>query len=133
VGTIQTAQVETSSRVKPEQRDCINACAITIGIEALSQTDLQRRLGVDPAAITRQVRQLEAEGLVTRRTDPVDRRVTRVALTAAGRQLIEDLLRKRAEFDARAAAGLDVDQRAALVRGLRHVRANVAPAAQPPG
>jgi DNA-binding MarR family transcriptional regulator len=35
-----------------------------------SQAELQRRLDVDGAAVTRQVKQLEAEELLSRRADP---------------------------------------------------------------
>ena len=49
--------------------------------------ELARRLGVDPAAITRQLKELEAEGLVTRSAHSTDRRRTTVALTRAGMEV----------------------------------------------
>jgi DNA-binding MarR family transcriptional regulator len=48
-----------------------------------------RRLEVDLSNASRQLRALEDEGLVTRSVDPADRRVARVAVTAAGRRVLE--------------------------------------------
>jgi len=44
---------------------------------------------VRPPSMTRIVKVLEAEGLITRATDAVDRRVTRIRATAAGDRLIK--------------------------------------------
>jgi DNA-binding MarR family transcriptional regulator len=57
-------------------------------------------LGVDAPTVTRKVQQLEREGLVTRQADEADRRATRIALTSAGRQVLESVLgARRAWFD----------------------------------
>lgn len=69
--------------------------------EQLSQSTLQQRIRVDPAAITRQVKQLEEEGLVARRSDPQDNRFTLVSLTEAGRAAAEEAYSKRDAFEAR--------------------------------
>ncbi|MDR3573546.1 MAG: MarR family transcriptional regulator [Anaerolineaceae bacterium] len=61
----------------------------------LSQAELQKKLGVDGAVVTRMVKQLEAEGLVVRRPDPADNRFTLVALTEKSYQLAEEKLAKR--------------------------------------
>ena len=90
--------------------------------EELSQTALQRRLGVDRAVITRQVKQLEAEGVLSRRCDPSDNRFTLVTLTSAGRLLLDDLIRKRSAFEAIAKAGLSPEEIDQLQTQLRRVR-----------
>ena len=53
--------------------------------------DLARRLGVNAAAITRQIREMEAEGIVQRRDDPRDGRRSYVSLTSKGLALFEDV------------------------------------------
>src|SRR5690349_10766881 len=53
--------------------------------DEMSQAELQQRLGVEGAVITRIIKQLEAMGLVTRRADPQDNRYTLVSLSAEGR------------------------------------------------
>lgn len=51
---------------------------------AMSLGDLGRTTHMDPSAVGRQVRQLEAQGLLVREPDPDDGRVTRVRATRRG-------------------------------------------------
>jgi DNA-binding MarR family transcriptional regulator len=53
---------------------------------ATSQQDLAHRLFVDPSTIVSLVDHLEKAGLVTRRRNPADRRVSLIELTADGEQ-----------------------------------------------
>src|SRR4051812_7139396 len=53
----------------------------------ISHAVLQERLALDGATLTRQVKQFETEGMVTRRLDPQDNRYTLVSLTASGQQI----------------------------------------------
>ena len=50
----------------------------------IAVTEVARRLEIDQSNASRQVRALEDQGLVTRTVDPDDRRVARLAITAAG-------------------------------------------------
>ena len=50
---------------------------------------------VTPPSMTRLVRNLEAQELVERETDPDDRRVTRVRATKRGRKVLEDARARR--------------------------------------
>ena len=50
---------------------------------------------VAPPSITKVVAKLESIGLVARAVDPGDRRFVRVAVTAAGRALLEDSRRRK--------------------------------------
>ena len=52
-------------------------------------SEVARRLEVDLSNASRQLRVLEDQGLVTRTADPDDRRVARVAVTAAGRRVLD--------------------------------------------
>ena len=52
-------------------------------------SEVARRLEVDLSNASRQLRALEDQGLVTRTADPDDRRVARVAITAAGRRVLD--------------------------------------------
>lgn len=98
--------------------------------EELSQSELQQRLDVDGAAITRQVKQLEAEGLVQRRSSPTDQRFTLVALTAQGRRLAEQVVRKRDAFEARLHGGLVVKDVATTTKTLDRLRDAAKPRAK---
>lgn len=53
---------------------------------------------VAPATVTKIVTRLCADGLVTRTTDPADRRVTRVALTEAGADRLAESRSRRNAF-----------------------------------
>ncbi len=53
----------------------------------LSLKDLSARIQLHPSTVVGVVDRLEAKGLVTRKTDAVDRRRVKLSLTAAGRAL----------------------------------------------
>ncbi len=63
-----------------------------------SQKQLAGSLRVDPAALTRQIKAIERMGWVERHSDPIDNRLTNVALTPVGTLLVEAALPKRAAF-----------------------------------
>jgi DNA-binding MarR family transcriptional regulator len=56
-----------------------------------TQKQLKDAHRVDPAAITRSVKLLERSGLVARRTDAKDNRLTRVILTPAGEKRVAEV------------------------------------------
>lgn len=66
--------------------------------EEMSQKQLVRELGIDPAALTRQLKALERAGLVERHNDAQDARLTNVALTEAGRQAVKSTMTLRNEY-----------------------------------
>jgi DNA-binding MarR family transcriptional regulator len=57
---------------------------------AISQQDIAHRLFVDPSTIVSLVDHLEKAGLVTRRRNPADRRVSLIELTADGEQRLAE-------------------------------------------
>lgn len=91
----------------------------------LSQADLQRHLEIDGATVTRQVKQMEAEGLLQRRADPKDNRFTLVALTQAGEAMVESLVKRGGEFQRLAMRDIDSEQLAATVAVLAQMRCNL--------
>lgn len=91
----------------------------------LSQADLQRHLDVDGATVTRQVKQMEAEGLLQRRVDPKDNRFTLVSLTPAGKEMVETLIKRGREFQLLATGNIDEKEYAAAVRVLGQIRCNL--------
>jgi DNA-binding MarR family transcriptional regulator len=92
---------------------------------ALTQAVLTQQLRVDAAAVTRQVKQLEREGLVTRWSAPEDNRYTLVALTEAGQRYVATKRPRRSRFDELVLDGLTADEVDALARGLAHIRRNL--------
>jgi DNA-binding MarR family transcriptional regulator len=65
---------------------------------SLSLGELARECAMDPAAAGRQVRTLEAEGLVERSTDERDARVAVVSLTARGRTVHQRIVEFRTGY-----------------------------------
>lgn len=52
-----------------------------------SQKYLADQLDISPASLVPLLKQIEANGLITRQTDPADKRVNHIALTAKGEML----------------------------------------------
>jgi DNA-binding MarR family transcriptional regulator len=78
--------------------------------------DLAESMGVSLATITGIVDRLAAQNLVTRREDPRDRRVRRVELTAAGRDLVDDIAAAGTASQRRLLDRLSLDDLAILER-----------------
>jgi len=58
-------------------------------------TTIAERTGLDPSTVSRQVADLEREGLLARETDPDDRRAMLLKATAEGQQMLDRLTRGR--------------------------------------
>ncbi len=69
---------------------------------------------VAPPTITAVVGKMETLGLVTRETDPVDRRVTRIRPTSAGLDLLADTRNRRTEWLQKQMNGLTATELATL-------------------
>ena len=81
----------------------------------LRMAELAEQLEVVPRSVTTMVDALEVAGLVTRHPDPGDRRSVLVALTPAGRHLLERLAQARRDSARQVFGGLDPTQRDTLV------------------
>jgi DNA-binding MarR family transcriptional regulator len=63
----------------------------------ISLKDLAGRLGLDATTVTRQIASMEARGLVDRRAEPDDGRVSLIGLSGAGRRKMRAVQRARRE------------------------------------
>ncbi|PWW38918.1 MarR family winged helix-turn-helix transcriptional regulator [Paenibacillus pabuli] len=66
--------------------------------EEVTQSHLQKAIHIDSAAITRHLKQLETDGLVSRRKNPDDYRETFVRLTEQGLTHIANFKQDRNQF-----------------------------------
>jgi DNA-binding MarR family transcriptional regulator len=82
----------------------------------LTPSELADREAIKRPAATRIVARLEAEGLVDRTADPADGRVTLIATTAAGRDLLRRVRKRKNEYLARRMRDLPEEDLAALAR-----------------
>ncbi|GAA0506676.1 MarR family transcriptional regulator [Saccharopolyspora subtropica] len=70
-------------------------------------SDLAHHRIVDASVVSRQLGQLEQAGLITRRPDPADRRVSLLRATPDGERAVAELERRKAEWIASALASWD--------------------------
>jgi DNA-binding MarR family transcriptional regulator len=82
---------------------------------------IARGLGVSLSTVTGIVDRLSEQGLVTRREDPEDRRITRVQATPTARELVERLLRYRDERLTSLLASLSPDELATVERAFNYL------------
>lgn len=75
--------------------------------EALSQTELAQRLGVESATMVAMIDRLEKSGLVIRQPSTTDRRVKLVVLTPTGNQLYDQVKAQADAFRAELLADVD--------------------------
>ncbi|TIU04844.1 MAG: winged helix-turn-helix transcriptional regulator, partial [Mesorhizobium sp.] len=93
--------------------------------ELANQRELAGMIGIQGATLTHHLNAMEAQGLLTRRRDPQNRRVHQVALTETGEALFEKLRLEAVAFDKRLRAGLPDDRLAEFAEVLAALRANV--------
>jgi DNA-binding MarR family transcriptional regulator len=87
----------------------LSALSVVVFAGPISLRDLAAAEQVRPPSVTRTVRELELDGLITRETDDSDRRVTRIRATAKGEQLLKQGRGARIKLLADLLRSLDVD------------------------
>ncbi|MGE5387028.1 MAG: MarR family winged helix-turn-helix transcriptional regulator [Betaproteobacteria bacterium] len=89
--------------------------------DGLPQAQIGERLGLPGYTVSRGIDRLEATGLVSRRSDPGNRRVRLVFLTEAGRSSQAELVPISTEVNARVLGLLDDDEQRQLQTLLRKI------------
>ncbi|PWI04813.1 MarR family transcriptional regulator [Streptomyces sp. NWU339] len=87
----------------------------------LTPGELARETFSSGAAVTKRLKQLTGRGLVERRGDPRDRRMARVRLTDAGRDVVDGIMPAQLAYENAVLSGLggpDLGELAALLGGL---------------
>ena len=85
--------------------------------------DLSRQLGVNAAAVTRQVKELESEGLARRRADAKDGRRSYVSLSPKGRRLFEEIHERTHELERSLSSVLGAEEMRGAAEVLTKLRA----------
>lgn len=94
-------------------------------IGPLSQRELQQRVDVDHAAITRHLKQLELQQLVVRKRCDLDSRVLYVDLTPLGHDRIVQLLTRKRELSERCFDTFTLTEQQALRDLLEKLQTNM--------
>ncbi len=96
--------------------------------DGLTQSHLVERMCVQPPTVSKMLDRMEKAGLLTRRADPEDSRVSRVYLTEQGRACEEAVCDIWRSQEQRMNAGLSLEERVLLRRLLLQVRDNLSQA-----
>jgi DNA-binding MarR family transcriptional regulator len=118
---LRTAIVRTNRRLRQEGgallSPTLSAALGTIARHGpLTPSELAERERIQRPTATRLLARLEAPGYVTRTSDPQDRRSSLVALTPAGRALLEQTRERKDAYLARRLRTLTGEERATLRR-----------------
>ena len=93
--------------------------------ESVGQSNLATHLCVEPPTVTKMLQRMEKAGLVERRQDDQDGRVSRVTATAQGRALHQSILHVWNDLEQRMLATMTVTEQALLRRLLLQALANL--------
>ena len=93
--------------------------------DGLPQVELTKRLGVEPASVSKAVERMESAGFIQRRPDPDDARANCLFLTEQGRRLEEPVKRILAEGEEQLLANMSMEERLLVRRLLLQMRDNL--------
>ena len=93
--------------------------------EGRTHSELAEHLNVQPATITKMLQRMQEAGFVLRHQDPEDQRVSRVYLTAAGRDIQERVRQVWQQLEEEALDGFTLEEGVLLRRFLIQVRDNL--------
>jgi len=91
----------------------------------LSQRELAGHMGIEGPTMVRHLDRLEGEGLIERRRDPRDRRVTRITVTPDGARVLADLEAVAAAMDTEIGALLGEDEYRAAFATLTRLQSHM--------
>ena len=111
----------------PGQAMCLRLLTVNDGV---SQRDLADMLHVARPTVTRMLQTMEKAGLVERRPDEADQRLTRVYLTGAGRDAEKEMGAAAAEYVNTTIATLPDNDRRELARLLEELGASITRASE---
>jgi DNA-binding MarR family transcriptional regulator len=93
--------------------------------DGLTHSEMANNLCVKPATVTRMLDRLVKAGLVQRRTDTDDQRVSRVYLTEKGQEVLQPIEQAWQELEEISFANLTLEERLLLRRLLLQVNINL--------
>ena len=98
--------------------------------QAGNQRELAAAVGVREGTLTHHLNAMERDGLVTRRRDPVNRRIHIVELTAPGEDLFLRLREVALTFDRQLRRGISPEQAGAFADVLQRLATNASVASE---
>lgn len=117
-----SSKFERCTGISQSRLDILNKL---IEVDEISQTELQKVVNIDHAAVTRHLKQLEEQAMVSRRKNPADNRFTFVRLTDEGRKRIISYQEEKQQFIKKFLTGFNEDERSLLLGMLTRIQENV--------
>lgn len=116
-----STRFERCAGVSPNRLELL--CKLTGG--QISQSDLQKAVSIDPAAVTRHVQQLEAEGILLRTRSERDNRITLVQLTEEGKSKVAMFKAEKDRFLEELQVDLIESERHGFIQTLRKLNSQL--------
>lgn len=91
----------------------------------MCQQDIQQKLGIDAASITRHLKKLEEEKLITRIKDQENKRFLRIALTQDGQNQLKKLIAEKNQYEEQIFANLSLEQIEVLEGTFHQISRNI--------
>ena len=109
--------------VHPRQ---IPILAVLYKKDGCSQKELVKELGVKPPTVTVSIQRLEKSGLIIRRQDERDQRVSRIYLSEEGRAIIKEGIQMAKEGEKQILAGFSESELCLMRRFCQQIKENIA-------
>lgn len=93
--------------------------------DGYSQKELANRLGVKPPTVTVSIQRLEKTGLLCRKQDENDQRITRIYLTGKGRETIREGMRLMEQLEQSVFGGFSETELCLMRRFFMQILANI--------
>ncbi|ASM51733.1 MarR family transcriptional regulator, transcriptional regulator for hemolysin [Pseudoalteromonas espejiana DSM 9414] len=92
--------------------------------EGLTQLELANSLGIEMPSLTRTLKQLEEQQLITRKVDEHDKRSKKIYFTEQGGTVLQSLNKKLIDIKSQLYSGLSTQQLDALAHGIVKIEKN---------
>lgn len=126
---------KTAAKTRKDYADSLREINIHVGQDHLlwqlwqkdgaTQTELSELMGCEPPTLTNMVKKLEEYGLVTRKKDVLDGRVSRVFLTEEGSTLENPIAEIWRNHQEKMLHNISTEDRLTLKRLLQNIEANL--------
>ena len=90
-----------------------------------SQKEIAARFDISPAAVANNLKKLEKDGYIARKTDDGDTRCNRIAITEKGKAILDETKTLFEGVDEKMLEGLSQDERALLFSCLSRMKKNL--------
>ena len=99
--------------------------AIIDGNNGCTQKEIGENMKLKPASITDSLKRLEKAGLINRKQDEKDLRITRVYITDVGKEQLEKAVEISYSFDAICFAGFSADEKETFISLMQKMNNNL--------